>query len=115
MTKSELKTGYIVTYRNGEKRTVFLNTNRSSADFLTDGSTYNSLAAYNEDLTCTFDSNRDIVKVEHTNNPVTISMHPGALAHLKTIWERPIPKKMTVSEIESILGYKIEIITEKEN
>lgn len=115
MTKSELKTGHIVTYRNGEKRTVFKDTNRNPADFITDGHTHVNLNAYNEDLTCVFDSNRDIVKVENAHSPITIGFNPGAFAQLKTIWKRPIPKKMTVSEIEAILGYKIEIIAEKEN
>lgn len=113
MTKSELKTGHVVTYRNGEKRAVYKDT-CYGADYLTDGHTYRNLYNYKEDLTCSTDPMCDIVKVESTGRFVDIARDPNGFSGI-VIWERPTPKKMTVSEIESILGYKIEIIAEKEN
>lgn len=119
MTKSELKTGMIVTYRDGKQRVVFRDTAMSkyNKDFVTDGVGWSSLSTWEEDLTCSLFKEMDIMKVEVATSFVMMCRNPVDIpsSYRKTIWERPTPKKITVSEIEDILGYKIEIIAEKEN
>lgn len=119
MTKSELKTGMIVTYRDGKQRVVFKDTTmfECNKNFITDGVNWSLLSTWEEDLTCSFFKEMDIMKVEVATSFVMMCRNPVDIpsSYRKTIWERPTPKKMTVSEIESILGYKIEIIAEKEN
>jgi len=111
MTKSELKTGMIVTKRNGKKMYVYRNactSLHSSCDILTDGNTWNDLSYYNEDLTYKNGADQDIVKVECVSTMVDLCSHNRA----ETLWEREEAKKMTVAEVEAILGYKVEIVSE---
>ena len=114
MTKSELKTGHVVTYRNGWKRTVLLNTDNTHKDYVSDGRLWGELDAFNEDLTNTFTKHYDIIKVERGHDCTQILQDPETRTDLETIWEREQVKQMTVAEIEAILGYKIEIVNEKQ-
>lgn len=115
MTKSELKTGMIVTLRNGNKKQVYIDVvtnNLQNANVITDGNTWSDLYHYNEDLTYKGSRELDIVKVAYVG--FVIGLHAGVESPVgNTIWERKEPKKMTVAEIETILGYKIEIVSEK--
>lgn len=121
MTKSELKTGMIVTMRDGHKLTVYKNCacsfeNDIHKDVLTDASVdrWHPLEYFTEDLL----NNQgypefDIVKIEIVRYPYDFNKYPFNAKIYKTIWERPNPaKKMTVAEIEKILGYKIEVVSE---
>ena len=122
MTKSELKTGMIVTRRDGKKLTVYRNCACSFGhtihnDVFVDASdeTWHPMDNYSEDLI----NNKgypeyDIVKVETVRHPYDYNKYPFDAKIGDILWVRTEPKKkMTVAEIESILGYKVEIISEK--
>lgn len=121
MTKSDLKTGMIVTRRDGKRFTVYRNCAAESyskleTDVLVDAlnSMWHPLEYYDEDLT----NNRgnrdfDIVKVELVHHPYDFNKFPCNAKIVKTLWTRDDTKKMTVAEIESILGYKVEIVSDK--
>lgn len=117
MTKKDLRTGMVVTYRNGEKRTVFCDvyTHTGSMDYISNGGSWNELCNFNEDLTSRVTSDMDIVKIEVLTNVICICHNPNELSkhQLKTIWERKEVKQMTVAEIEAILGHKVEIISDQ--
>ena len=118
MTKSELKTGYIVTLRNGNEYVVMLNANFVASyekDFLVREHSFIHLAEYNEDLTHFGESDRyrnfDIIKVGRFHFVDNVFDYKDCV--VSPIWERNEVKKMTVAEIESILGYKVEIVSDK--
>lgn len=119
MTKSDLRTGHVVTLRDGTKRMVYLNCAHNFVGFdenvLVDmeNSIWNSLDYYNEDLTHGMWESKDIVKVELVDHPYEFAKPISKVEVFKTLWIRTEPKKMTVAEIEAILGYKVEIIAEK--
>lgn len=122
MTKSELKTGMIVTRRDGKKLTVYRNCaccfdHSIHNDVFVDASdeTWHPMEYYSEDLVNIKGySEYDIVKVELVWHPYDYNKYPFDAERVKVLWERTYPKKkMTVAEIESILGYKVEIISEK--
>ena len=121
MTKSELKTGMIVTMRNGKKMTVYRDCACSFAhpnhnDVFVDAftSSWSSLNSYTEDL-----KNKsgyvefDIVKVELVHYPYDYNKYPNFAKVDDVLWTREKTKKLTVAEIENILGYKVEIVSEK--
>lgn len=112
MTKSDLRTGMLVTFRNGKKMCVYLNVDTSlckSQNVLTDGVTWMDFDYVNDDLTNLSSSYFDIMEIEVPIIATDIPYHNGT----KSIWQRQKPKKMTVAEVEKILGYKVEIISEK--
>lgn len=113
-TKSDLKTGMIAEYRNGDRRLVvgnaLIDNKGDEANDLTD-------AMYKNDLTRSIDNNQlDISKVYEV-----IPIFHGDLYglfrytdNLILIWEREEPpKKMTVAEIEKALGHKVEVVAEE--
>ena len=106
MTKSDLKTGHIVTYRNGNKRKVLLNS-CLGGDILVAQDGWMPLNRFNEDLTNKDNHNFDIVKVEE----------PLLTCHLvqedpstKTIWERKEKKQYTYAQLKEIIGEDFEIV-----
>lgn len=124
MKKSELKTGMIVTLRNGNEY-VFMK------DFIVDddytmGScnegiivnghkpSWSKMNHYDHNLKAITISDRslDIMKVEIPNHPYAFTNIPYNRKYRKLVWERKEVKQMTVAEIEAILGYKIEIVSE---
>lgn len=113
MTKSELKTGHIVTTRCGNRYVVFIDTGvwgHKDNSFLVRKDYFCTLSCFTETLEYLANSDYDIVKVE-------APLFPADLCEIfqckdkTTIWERS--KKMTVSEIEKILGYNVEIVSDK--
>ena len=121
MTKAELKTGMIVTTREGEEY-LFIK------DFVVNDTyimsscgegvlvnmhhpSWNMMKNYNNDLTNIEYKTLDIVKVEIANHP-----HDWIIMDEKwyrtLVWERKETKQMTVEQIEAILGYNIEIVSE---
>ena len=121
MTKSELKTGMIVTRRDGKRLTVYRNCACSFGhsihnDVFVDASDeiWHSMEYYSEDLkNLKGYPEYDIVKVELVWHPYDYNKYPFDADRTKVLWERTDPKKkMTVAEIESILGYKVEIVSE---
>ena len=121
MTKSELKTGMVVTLRNGEMFTVYRNIACSSKNVeppegvIVNEKDYYTLDNFNDDLTYYFDAEEyDIVQVSLVYTPYDFSKYTKDAHVPKVIWKRPqVKKKLTIAEIESILGYKVEIVSEK--
>lgn len=119
MNKFNLRTGHVVTLRNGETYMVFRNCMyHNGKDVLVNKhNSWFRLSDFKDDLT--FDDNTaysnytrdwDIMKVETTLHPYALVEDYGKG---KVIWERQEAKRMTVSEIEKILGFKIEVVSEK--
>ena len=125
MTKSELKTGMVVTYRDGRKAMVFKDCadnnfptifREEASMLISEEATWLDLHYINEDLLYTdvYTDDLDIIMVEAAKHPFVLWL-PYDQKNYTVIWERNPPKKMTVAEIEAILGYRVEIISEKEN
>lgn len=106
-TISDLKTGLVVEYANGERALVV-------NDRLLSDDGYNMLESYNEDLTC--DNPCYTINRIYTINVDEVYNLEDFLSfeNLELIWERKNfvsePRKMTKSEIEDLLGYEIEIV-----
>ncbi len=114
MTKSELKTGMVVTMRSGKKMHVYIDAVTETCggcNIITNGDTWSDLCYYNEDLTYQGAKQQDIVKVELVATKMDLNANHGCKIG-ETIWVREEPKQMTVAEIEAILGYKVEIVSE---
>lgn len=130
MTLDDLKTGMIVTLRNGSKYIVLRNityeldgnkdilayTNFDQAKtlgFRDDGCGWMGFNRYKSNLSHVRDKKWDIVRVESPNNyRGMLDLNYSKVANL--LWvERPAVK-LTVAEIESRLGYKIEIVSDNE-
>ena len=125
MTKSELKTGMIVTLRSGQKYMVFRDIfthytrNVSSFDFsedcivsLTISGSWNGLEYYNEDLTYNgaLSESEDIMKVEVIDHPC--DFQPGKILdkRLRLLWERIEIKEVTMAEVEAKFGCRVKIV-----
>lgn len=122
MTLNDLKTGMIVTWRNGRKATVLRDTIcfkspiTKSTNFLVacSGDSWTTLTNYNDDFKNKFVPGYDIVKVEVPDHPFDCFDYERNDSHSEVVWEENPVVKMTVSEIEKKLGYKIEIVSEEE-
>lgn len=119
MTKSNLRTGHVVTLRDGTVYRVYIDAVTSTClpnehcDILTNGVTWTNLKGYNEDLTHHNNSERDIVKVQQVRCKIDLYSVGNDCIFAMPIWEREEKKKMTVAEIEAILGYGVEIVSDK--
>ena len=97
MTKSDLKNRMVVEVRNGKRYLVVDYLLMCDSGFLL-------LSDYDEDLMHNGDKDFDIVKVfDYVSNFNNIKRCNDV------VWERQEPKKLTLKEIESILGYSVEI------
>lgn len=112
MKKSDLKSGYLVEYRNGLRRLVIESSDNGFV--LVDGKNEicNEGMNYKEDLSSIPTGDLDIVKVfgiPKSMNCFSV-MDPS---ERNVIWERK-PKKMTMKEICDALGYEVEIVKESD-
>ena len=111
MTLNDLKTGMIVTTREGYSYIVM-------RDFIDDGDvlaglscnnkiadTWLSLSSYNQDMTVPKLPSLDIVNV------YTSSVH-SADTPKRLLWERKEYKEVTMKEIEEMFGCKVKIVEE---
>lgn len=106
-TKSDLKDGMVVEYRNGDRRLV-LGECFVGYDYC---SHFNEW--YDDNLINNNNaSQRDVCKVYKSSPELMKQCFDDD--YLALIWERPEEpaKKMTVAEIEKELGYKVEIVSE---
>ncbi len=119
MTKSELKTGMIVTRKDGIQNVVYRDVVWGNCNEMdcTEGvlvnknkRSWNGLSRYNEDLTHKHNVGYDIIKVEKPKHPYDLQKNPNEV-EATLLWVREEAKKMTVEEIEKILGYKVEIVS----
>lgn len=112
MKKSDLRTGMRVTKKNGAKYIVAINSQHNYSrerDLIVNSkiSSWDSLDIFNDDLTSDYPDNT-IVKVEIPKHP--FDMFNINYSEYITIWERPEPKPMTLTEIEKALGYPVKIV-----
>ena len=110
MTKFDLQTGHIVTFRNGKRMNVYRNAVTSigkNENIFTDGNTWCGFDVIHDDLSG-YIRDYDIVKVECAANIIELYNHNDA----REIWKET-KRKMTIAEIEMKLGYGVEIISEK--
>lgn len=105
MKKSELKSGMVVRFREGDMYLV-VEVNGEYVCVGKDG--WNRLKYYKEDLRNDLFESLDIVEVYDPQPSYFGSMISSA--NRKPIWKREPKKKMTVSQIEKELGYEIEIV-----
>ena len=102
-TKSDLKDGMVIEYRDGDRRIVlnnkfvwrrgYLDFEDFNDDFVSKGGSYEIVKVYISSATSLDDWCKD--------------------HYLKLIWERkeePTHKEMTIEEIEKELGYKIKVV-----
>ena len=120
-TKDDLKTGMIVTFRNGTRCLVMRDISyplrvhhEGCTNFLIgldDSETWTYFDNYRDDLTNMFSKTFDVVKVERVEYPLDILHREKCELHEAiVVWERIEPKKMTLAEIEEELGYSIELV-----
>lgn len=110
-TKSDLKDGMVVEYRNGVRRMVLDDKLIGYDGHLPMNSLRDDLCY---DAVSVVKSQYDVVKVYKSSANIFNSYFEDY--YLTLIWERPkSAKKMTVEEIEKELGYKVEIVSDSEN
>lgn len=122
MKKSELRTGMIVTLRSGNEYVFFKDfavdddycMKNDNEGIIVNGQlpSWARIKNYSNDLKHNTYQDLDIVKVEIPSHPYAFTNIPYDKRDRKLMWERKEPKKMTVAEIEAILGYKIEVVSE---
>lgn len=97
MTKSDLKTGYIVTERDGNEWIVILNPKTRYTEYdlsaqrcilLQDVENWTDLSNYSEDLKHFYSSSSDIVKVEEAPHPYAFMDLNYNKGNRKLLWER---------------------------
>lgn len=107
-----LKSGFLVECENGNQYLVVQNTQNALESVFVRRSGHVNSNEYTDDLKHRCSSEYDIVKVFgltrycHTLDDLLTTENRGLL------WERTTVKTMTLTEIEDILGYKIEIVSE---
>lgn len=111
-SKSDLKSGMVVEYRNGKRRIVikdFADTGRDVLFGSGAGERFTWLDHYNDDLTHTDHNALDIVKVfmHSTDSKATGDLY--ADDDLVCDLEQPTVK-MTLAEVCDTLGYNVEIV-----
>ena len=118
MTKADLRTGMIITCRNGTKYVIMKDFYGSDSGMISVGkdgwSNWNDIDNYANDLTYKND-NWDIVKVEKFKYRSAIAefmANPKANIALEKIWERSEKKKYTYSQLKETLGEEFEIVKE---
>lgn len=113
MIKAELKSGMVVTLRNGNTRVVAINT--PFGDGITNLSGKNvwkRLDAYTDDLKdVDGDSEYDIMSVAVPVNKFKVFNNLDDATNLTTVWTRPAEaRRITMDELRSMLGFDV-IIT----
>lgn len=117
MTLDDLKTGMIVTTRNGNEYLIIRSNDLSIVNTGIGGFAYNGYTdfhTYRDNMTCKLSRDFDVVKVEQFNSAfclINFKNHPDKR---KLIWKEQNAVKLTVAEIEARLGYKVEIVSEEE-
>ncbi len=107
MKKSDLKTGMIVTTREGKERIVFLRTSHGDVFVNSTEPVWSSLNNYDDDLISSCSQGLDIMKIETTN----VFDFGSFNATREVLWKRPEPiKEMTMEDLEKHFGCKVKII-----
>lgn len=110
MTKAELRTGMMVAYRNGDKRIVVMNTADGDGFTAPDLKKWKSFSAYTDDLRdVDGDTQYDIMDVYMPNNKFRV-LNTNLDADYTRVWHREEARRMTLGEVQTILGFAIEIV-----
>ena len=108
MKKSDLRSGMIVRLRNGN---LYVTMEVEGHLIITNKNSWNPLDNYKEDLTEKHNfAKLDIVEIYRGycgNIDLMFKVTPE-----KRIWDREIPKKVTMKEVCEKFGYEIEIVWE---
>lgn len=106
-TKSDLKPGMVVEYKNGNRRLVVRINNdlhfMSSEEFLE-----NVEKEYDDNLTCAGHESLNIMKIYSVNTIRELNTLLSETYYLDLIWERKEPKEYTMQEIADKLGISVE-------
>ena len=107
LTKSDLKTGMMLTFKNNKNGIILKDT--ECGDIVSTDGIYRSLSEWNEDLSHSKISNRDVDCIWESETP------NGCLLGNKTSWALKDmltnkTRELTIDEIEKTLGYKIKIV-----
>lgn len=120
MKLSELKTGMIVTLRNGNEYVVFRDSvnyslyyNKTDFVFVNGKGGWIDAKSYDENMKYLRDKNYDVVKVELSSHPYGFMDINYCKADRATIWmENEGFKEITIADIEKIFGCKVKIVKE---
>lgn len=114
MDKSDLRTGMRVLLNNGRLYDVFLGVKNSCYESEIDllmqcnGEEHLSLRIFGEDFNYYCDTEYNIQKIYEPIQPISLKRQLNS-KYWNKVWERT-SKKMTIKEVEELLGYNIEII-----
>lgn len=114
-TKSDLKTGMVVEYRNGSRRLVLRDYQGTGEDLLI-GDRWSSFNFYNEDLTYSSgDKDYDIMKVYVAINYCdTLYLLDSKCCKCRVVWERKEIKEVTLEQIAEKFGVDVKRLRIKE-
>lgn len=126
MTKSELKTGMVVTIVNGSQYVVYRNiachykdmAGKGVTDVLVGRLSWMSLDSFNEDLTCPTNKSSNIVEVAEIMHPIDLIDFNQHLDKTHTIWrleenkhrQHKEKKQYTYAQLREILGEEFEVV-----
>ena len=110
MTKSELKPGYIVRYKDGNLRMVMdMRNERVLVEMKGAIPFWNGLDDYTENLESKSYDNLTIVEVYgHSSYPSSVWHFDEK--HRKLLWKRNEKKKYTYAQLREILGEEFEVV-----
>lgn len=113
MKNEYLKAGRTVLFENGKLGKVLHDVDttyygKQDIFIAVQGGGFKTGDKYDEHLTKEADPEYNIVEVfEKPNEAIILNFDTK-----DSLWKRPEPKKLTVAEVEKLLGYKVEIISE---
>ncbi|ANS04897.1 hypothetical protein [uncultured Mediterranean phage] len=108
MKKSDLKTGMQLKRRNGEMLLVMLNKDRDDDFYIVmGGDIWGSLTNYNEDLTPTWDDEKDDIVAVYSSSSIAKCIKKPKSKDI--IWERTDMPEYTMSELGEKVGHNFKI------
>ena len=109
MKKSDLKTGMIIEFMNGVLGMVLLGTENGD---IVSGGTWFPLSDHSDEMLFVYIDYETSIKAVYqpTNNMDYLNKGVSLSYFHTTLWERKEPKKMTLADIETELGYPIKIV-----
>ena len=114
MTKSELKTGMIVTLANGKEYMVYKDVGYVGAETkdvcieISSSPSWLKLDNYNEDMTMPSYSALDIIQVIKSPHPYALLIPNFEKERREIIWTKK--KRYTYAQLRDILGEEFEIV-----
>lgn len=124
MTKADLRTGMIVTLRNGDEYMVYRNTvstwtneHQFGVDCIveiTNKHEWQDLSnEFTDRLTSTHNRKWDIIKIEEASHPFAFISPDYERDKRRVLWKRDTVRKYTFNQLKEILGHDFELVEEK--